>query len=156
MTELSRDRRAKLADALRLQQFLRDTDEAEAWMNEKLQSATDASYRDPTNLQGKLQKHQAFEAEVAANEERILAIIKTGEELAGEDRADSDIITARIELMDKHWSSLCDSSKDKALKLGEANSQQQFRSCTWGRRMSVVTSPVCRACSRSMHYWRRT
>ena len=36
--------------------------------------ASDESYRDPTNLQGKLQKHQAFEAELTANSERVNAV----------------------------------------------------------------------------------
>ena len=45
--------------------------QAESWINEKLQVANDESYRDPTNLENKLQKHQEFEAEVNANEQRI-------------------------------------------------------------------------------------
>jgi len=36
-----------------------------------MQVASDESYRDPTNLKGKLQKHQAFEAEVMANRKRV-------------------------------------------------------------------------------------
>ena len=36
--------------------------------------ASDESYRDPTNLQGKLQKHQAFEAELTANSGRVNAV----------------------------------------------------------------------------------
>jgi spectrin alpha len=44
-------RRAKLEDSKRLQQFLRDCDELEAWINQKLQVATDESYKDPSNLQ---------------------------------------------------------------------------------------------------------
>ena len=35
--------------------------------------ASDESYRDPTNLQGKLQKHEAFEAELTANSEQVNA-----------------------------------------------------------------------------------
>lgn len=33
--------------------------------------ALDESYNDPTNLQGKIQKHQAFEAELMANRKRV-------------------------------------------------------------------------------------
>ena len=44
-------RRKRLEDAKRLFQFKRDADEVEAWINEKLQTASDESYRDPTNLQ---------------------------------------------------------------------------------------------------------
>jgi len=38
--------------------------------------ALDESYRDPTNLQSKLQKHQAFEAELSANKGGVDTICK--------------------------------------------------------------------------------
>ena len=41
------------------------------WIKEKYQTATDESYRDLTNLLPKLQKHQAFEAELKANNDRL-------------------------------------------------------------------------------------
>ena len=50
--------------------------QAEAWISEKISVATDESYKDPTNLKAKLQKHQAFEAEITANEERIQTLAK--------------------------------------------------------------------------------
>lgn len=46
------------------------------WMKEKLKTATDESYRDLSNLQAKLQKHAAFEAELKANNERLNGINK--------------------------------------------------------------------------------
>jgi spectrin alpha len=42
------------------------------------QSASDESYKDPTNLQAKIQKHQAFEAEVAAHSNAIVVLDNTG------------------------------------------------------------------------------
>ena len=44
--------------------------------------ASDESYCDPTNLQSKLQKHQAFEAELSANKERVDTICKVGYSIA--------------------------------------------------------------------------
>ena len=41
------------------------------WIQEKYKTATDESYRDLTNLLPKLQKHQAFEAELKANNDRL-------------------------------------------------------------------------------------
>jgi len=41
------------------------------WISEKMQVAMDESYRDPVNLQGKIQKHQAFDAELMANRKRV-------------------------------------------------------------------------------------
>lgn len=34
-----------------IQYFKRDADELESWIYEKLQAASDESYKDPTNLQ---------------------------------------------------------------------------------------------------------
>ena len=48
--------------------------QVDAWISEKMQVATDESYRDLTNLEGKLQMHQKFEAELIPNEQRIQAI----------------------------------------------------------------------------------
>ena len=64
-------RNNKLHDSKNYQQFLRNTREVFAWISEKMQIATDESYRDPTNLQGKLQKHLAFEAELTTNKRRL-------------------------------------------------------------------------------------
>jgi hypothetical protein len=38
-------------------------------------------YRDPANIQSKHQKHQAFEAELAANAERIQSVLAAGQNL---------------------------------------------------------------------------
>ena len=46
------------------------------WIHDKLTVATDEAYRDPTNLQSKLQKHQAFEAELSSNKDRVDTVCK--------------------------------------------------------------------------------
>lgn len=50
------------------------------WINEKLKVAQDESYRDPTNLQSKLQKHRTFEAELSANKGRLDAVCKVSQQ----------------------------------------------------------------------------
>lgn len=45
-------------------------------MNERLQSASDESYKDLTNVRSKLIKHAAFEAELEANKTKIDALKK--------------------------------------------------------------------------------
>lgn len=80
------EKRSKLGESQTLQQFSRDVDEIEAWISEKLQTASDESYKDPTNIQlskllSKHQKHQAFEAELHANADRIRGVIDTGNSL---------------------------------------------------------------------------
>ena len=54
--EAARIKREKLEDSRRYQYFRRDADELESWIHEKLQAASDESYKDPTNLQAKIQK----------------------------------------------------------------------------------------------------
>lgn len=56
-------------------------------MQTKLQVATDESYQDHSNLQGKNQKHQAFEAELEANQRRMQAVI---------DVSDLDLVTVSV------------------------------------------------------------
>uniref|UniRef100_A0A915I988 Uncharacterized protein n=1 Tax=Romanomermis culicivorax TaxID=13658 RepID=A0A915I988_ROMCU len=74
-------RRAMLEDAYRLQQFDRDCDEMISWINEKLKTAQDESYLDPTNIQGKLQKHSNFEQELQANKSRLDDLDSSGQHL---------------------------------------------------------------------------
>jgi spectrin alpha len=120
------DRRSKLEDSRRLQQFNRDADEAKAWINEKLKTASDESYKDPSNLQGKLQKHQAFEAEVTANKARIDQVGSTGKALIDAGHYASDSIETRLSELQEQWRLLSDQSADKGVKLKEAHQQQQF------------------------------
>ena len=46
------------------------------WIHEKMQTACDESHKDPTDLIGKLQKHQAFEAELSANKTTVEEVCK--------------------------------------------------------------------------------
>ena len=48
--------------------------------------------QDPTNLQGKVQKHQNFEAELQANQPRIENVQKTGQDLVDADHYAKDQI----------------------------------------------------------------
>ena len=45
------EKRNHLEEARQYQYFKRDADELEIWILEKLQTASEESYRDPTNLQ---------------------------------------------------------------------------------------------------------
>lgn len=96
------------------------------WINEKLQIATDESYRDPTNLQAKLQKHQAFEAEVMANRNRVDAVISEGQGLVDEDHFQSEDIKKRMEEVEMSWQALLAASSEKKDKLTDAYQALQF------------------------------
>ena len=53
--------------------LVQNVNEAVSWIRDKLQMTKDESYRD-SDLESKKKKHQEFEAEVNANEQRIQTI----------------------------------------------------------------------------------
>ncbi|XP_025830723.1 spectrin alpha chain isoform X3 [Agrilus planipennis] len=126
LKEKSALRRAILEDAYKLQQFERDCDETKGWINEKLKFATDESYLDPTNLGGKVQKHQNFEQELNANKSRMEEITSTGQELIEARHYASPQIQSRMEEIVNLWETLVQATDKKGSKLQEASQQQQF------------------------------
>ncbi|KAM8933888.1 spectrin alpha chain, non-erythrocytic 1 isoform 3-T3 [Pelodytes ibericus] len=124
--ERAQNRRTQLADSFHLQQFLRDSDELKSWINEKMKTATDEAYKDPSNLQGKVQKHQAFEAELSANQSRIDALENSGQKLIDVNHYASDEVAARMNEVISLWKTLLEATELKGIKLREANQQQQF------------------------------
>lgn len=46
------------------------------WLSERSAVALDENWKEPTNLQAKLLKHQSFEAEIHANCSRVDALTK--------------------------------------------------------------------------------
>jgi spectrin beta len=56
-------------------------DDLRSWMAEKNRTVQDESYRDLTNLERKLQKHEAFELELRANEGQLRSINKVSDAL---------------------------------------------------------------------------
>ncbi len=67
----------------------------------------DESYRELTNLQAKMQKHQAFEAEVMANRNRVDAVVSEGEGLCEEDHYQTGEIKKRMGELEKNWQVGC-------------------------------------------------
>ncbi|XP_041352702.1 spectrin beta chain, non-erythrocytic 5-like isoform X2 [Gigantopelta aegis] len=126
MWEVSHARRKKLEDSKNYQLFLRKIYEVSGWINEKLQVALDESYRDPTNLQAKLQKHQAFEAELIANRNRVDAVVLEGQGLLDEKHYASADIKKRLEEVELSWQALIAASAEKKDRLQDAYQGQLF------------------------------
>ncbi|KAK7879537.1 hypothetical protein WMY93_033748, partial [Mugilogobius chulae] len=76
LKESCRERRTELLQAQRKQEFLRDAEELLLWMDEKMKIAEDESYRDPTNILHKLNRHEALEKEMEANKERLERLLQ--------------------------------------------------------------------------------
>ena len=113
-------RRNKLLESRRLHQFLRNVLEVEGWLHEKQQVASDENYRDSSNLQSKIQKHLAFESELAANKGRVSAVTSEGEALVTEKHFASKEIQERLDELEAEWELLQETSKLKKNRLNDA------------------------------------
>lgn len=120
LTESSDARKKKLLETRKLLQFLRNVYEVQTWLHGKLQIANDESYRDPSNLQSKIQKHAAFEAEMQANQNRVGGVISEGNQLIKEEHFASEDIEAQVAELERHWAELLEASKSKREKLDDA------------------------------------
>ena len=115
--DAAKQRRDKLEDARSFQYFKRDADEIEAWIIEKLQTVSEDSYKDTTNLQAKIQKHEAFEAEVAAHYNAITNLDEAGERLINDGHYASTTIRARLDEIHRLWEQLKSHLNSKTLRL---------------------------------------
>ncbi|XP_075227745.1 spectrin beta chain, non-erythrocytic 5 kst isoform X2 [Lycorma delicatula] len=113
-------RRRRLFESRQLHQFLRNMYEVEGWLIQKQQVAGDENYRDPTNLQSKIQKHAAFESELAANRGRVGSVTSEGESLISARHFAGMEIQARLDELEAEWRSLQDASTLKRERLNDA------------------------------------
>ncbi|KAJ7388705.1 hypothetical protein OS493_036144 [Desmophyllum pertusum] len=116
----------RLRDALELKQFIQDSEDMYDWLNERLLIASEETYRDLSNIQGKVMKHRAFEAEMQANKERLDNICESGSNIAEEKPDNRPEIDERLERLNVKWQELSDASKEKGTKLGDAQKQEEF------------------------------
>lgn len=72
-----------------------------------------SAQQDPSNLQGKVQKHQAFEAELSANQSRIDALQKSGQELLDGKHYASSEVASRMEEVSSQWKKLLEATELK-------------------------------------------
>ena len=95
-------------------------------MNEKLQTASEASYRETSNLIQKQQKHQTFEAELTANKGQLDNVLSTGQALVNSTPRSHETVEAKLKDLNELWKFLGDMSSNKGQRLKEAIQRQTF------------------------------
>ncbi|XP_020812650.1 spectrin beta chain, non-erythrocytic 1 isoform X1 [Drosophila serrata] len=128
LLELSEERKQRLVQSLQLQEFLRSLYEIDRWLVQKLQVALDENYREPSNLQSKIQKHAAFDAELLSNSPRVQSVIHEGERLIRGEHFARDEIAQQVQLLEGDWHKLKAASQTKKDKL-----QQAYDALTFSR-----------------------
>lgn len=108
------------------QQFSAEVDDLRDWLGDKMQTASDESYRDLNNLERKLQKHEAFERELRANEGQLRAVNKSGRALISEKNYRSDEVGKILQDLNERWDRLVALSLEKGRRLRQASSQHGY------------------------------
>lgn len=126
--EASQRRSDNLEASKDYQSFCAEAGDLNMWLDDKQRVAGDESYRDLSNLPRKLQKHQAFDRELRANEGQLRVINKQAESLiAAGNRVDEVRNTA--EALNAKWKRLLAASQDKGRRLQQAVSQRDHNRC---------------------------
>lgn len=128
--ELSNVRRNRLRDALLYAKFVRDVSEADVWIEERQkQLDIEASLGEVVSLEDKakrLQKHQAFQAEVSAHQGRLNEIKQAGETLISKRHEASPDIHRQLENLLQRWKQLLAASTLLGRGLEEAQDILDF------------------------------
>lgn len=114
----------KLKNQVKLHEFLQDLEELTEWVSEKYIISQDETYRSAKTIHSKWTRHQAFEAEIAANKERLFEAQKAAKELVKEKPEFKEIIDPKLKDLSKSFDDLEVTTKDKGALLFDANREQ--------------------------------
>ncbi|XP_056867453.1 spectrin beta chain, non-erythrocytic 5 isoform X2 [Takifugu flavidus] len=138
LQQQSRARHEALVESLRLLQFLSSSYQVSVWLNERNVVALDENWREPTNLQAKLLKHQSFEAEVLANRYRVDSLTKEAQELLSECPSAEAKVGPRLKELTDSWAALIHNCEEKKIRLHEAHQALQLQRSLDDVEQSVV------------------
>ena len=119
-------RKHLLADALAYQKFKADADDFISWCADKKKAAMDDSYRDLNNIERKLQKHEAFEAELGANKSRLASLRQFGQTLIENKHYASEQISKILKSVNSLWDELCTRTDERGKGIRQANGQLTY------------------------------
>jgi len=124
--ERTSQRTQLLEDALAFQQFKADAEDFITWCTEKIKSVEDDNFRDLINIEKKLQKHEAFEAELNASQSRQVRLMKTGQELVSRTPSNCSSIKQIMDTMESRWKDLVKHTEKRGKGLRQGNDQVIF------------------------------
>ncbi|XP_014662859.1 PREDICTED: spectrin beta chain-like [Priapulus caudatus] len=110
-----------LKDKLELQRFLRECEEFSFWTQDKTNVAQDETYRSAKTVHSKWTRHQAFQAELDANRERLDKVLQEGERLKEEKPEFAEEIQRRMNELQQEYENLQKATQEKGQKLFDAN-----------------------------------
>ncbi|XP_076180871.1 spectrin beta chain, non-erythrocytic 5 kst isoform X3 [Ptiloglossa arizonensis] len=136
-------RRSALNASEHYQQFSAEVDDLRDWLGDKMKTASDESYRDLNNLERKLQKHEAFERELRANEGQLRAVNKAGKALISEENYRSDDVGQTLKELNDQWERLVALSLEKGRRLRQAACQHGYNRTMEDARLKLEEIENC-------------
>ncbi|XP_068935618.1 spectrin beta chain, non-erythrocytic 4 isoform X1 [Petaurus breviceps papuanus] len=115
-----------LCDQLELQHFLRDCQELDGWIHEKMLMARDSTREEGHKLRKRWLRHQAFMAELAQNKEWLEKIEKEGQQLMQEKPELASSVQKKLGEIRQCWAELESTTQAKARQLFEASQADQL------------------------------
>ncbi|KRX67877.1 Spectrin beta chain [Trichinella sp. T9] len=123
--ELNREKANSMTERLRehvaLQQFLSDCEELRRWIEEKMIRAQDETYRDAKTVHSKFMRHQAFEAEIQSNKERLQRLQEACVRLIAEKPQLDSFVDPHVAELTAQFDELESKTKEKGQRLFDAN-----------------------------------
>ncbi|XP_057348802.1 spectrin beta chain, non-erythrocytic 4 isoform X1 [Manis pentadactyla] len=116
----------KLHDQLGLQHFLRDCNELDGWIHEKMLMARDGTREDSHKLHKRWLRYQAFMAELAQNKEWLEKIEREGQQLMQEKPELAASVRKKLGEIRQCWAELESTTQAKARQLFEASKADQL------------------------------
>ncbi|XP_070506050.1 spectrin beta chain isoform X5 [Chironomus tepperi] len=110
----------KLKNQVKLHEFLQDLEELNEWVQEKSMLAREDTYRTAKTVHSKWTRHQAFEAEIAANKERLHEAEKAAQDLMKEKPEFKEILSPKLQDLSKQFDNLEETTKEKGELLFDA------------------------------------
>lgn len=126
MKELSQARLQALEASKSFQEFSCEINDLKTWLGEKMKTACDENYKEFTNLERKLQKHEAFERELKANEGQLSMVNKLGQSLIADDNYRKEDIARLLEELNADWRKLMAVSQQKGHALRQVIAQREY------------------------------
>ncbi|XP_054653046.1 spectrin beta chain, non-erythrocytic 1 isoform X2 [Dunckerocampus dactyliophorus] len=127
LQQQTKSRQEDLEQSLQLQHFLSNSYQVCVWLNERQAVASDESWREASNLQAKVLKHQSLEAEILANRYRVDTLTKEAAKLLSDGGTVEAKVQPRLKELTEGWAALMRSCEEKKNRLQEAYRALQFQ-----------------------------
>ena len=116
----------RLRDGLAQKQFAQECDELKDWIEQKYLHVQNETYRSAKTIRSKWTRHQAFEAEIQSNKDRLYKVQDESGNLISEQPESRPFVEAKLADLEDSFSELEKVTSEKGQQLLESNRQALY------------------------------